>query len=102
MSNNDLFFATFIGEYVQVVTKLTTTFTQENEEGLITHVNNIIIDGFLLDQDDLYYYLGQTSDAISSTIKIDDVSIVNISPTPDIFREILDNAEIPENKESFN
>lgn len=73
-----IFFDTFIGEYVEVLTKIITTKREETEDRLIQSNKPIILQGYMLDMDKEYYYLGNASDNIVSAIRKDEVVYVEI------------------------
>lgn len=88
----DFFFLNFIGEYVQV----TGGFSIQDGKAITS------VDGYLLDQDDLHYYLGRSADEIHIAIKKDSVYSIEILALPDWRRDLLDDLKTPENDLGVN
>ena len=98
-----LFSDIFIGEYVELTTSLSLkTAIDAGEEGQIIQDGPVNVTGFLLDQDDTYYYLGEGPSAMDTAVKIDAVKAITIVKQKTIFDEILDEMPNPENDEEFN
>lgn len=76
---NESFFATFVGEYVRVILDLTISETLETEEGVLNQSTPMAVEGFLLDYDDTYYYLGDGPNNVSQAIKKEKVSAVQVA-----------------------
>ena len=88
----DQFFLTFVGEYVSVIGE----FTSIGEKGAVTAT------GYLLDTDDLFYYLGSGADNIDTAIKKTSVHCIEIIKERDLHMEILDKMDIPEDGTKIN
>lgn len=68
MAKKDLFYDLFAGEYVRVISKLSTQEQIQTEESVTQQEHPIVFEGYLLDVDDDYYYLGDTDQAIDRAI----------------------------------
>jgi hypothetical protein len=100
-----LFFQTFVGEYVQVTTDIMVKSQLESEEGVIIQETPLVFQGFLLDEDSKYYYLGEGPGEIANAVKIDSVKGISIVPQVVVkteFDNILDDMPDPESEEEFN
>lgn len=95
-SFTQLFHLTFIGEYVQLTTNMFTIVNEENDEVLTSHKVPVTIDGYILDIDEDYYYLGTTPHEINKAIKKDVVIFIGIVENKNVYDEILDSLQEPE------
>jgi hypothetical protein len=59
-------------------------------------------EGYLLDVDDEYYYLGLNSDAIDVAFDRQTIYSVQIIQPRDVHRQMLDNLEVPEEEHEVN
>lgn len=59
----------FVGTTVQIMVKL----TKESEDGVMS---SIAIEGYLLDEDDEYYYVGTNPIEIAGAVKKSEVAVV--------------------------
>jgi hypothetical protein len=98
---NDLFFITFIGEHVSVLTDFKTSQSVQTEEGTLEETSPLVIQGYMLDMDDDFYYLGETAEEIRAVRKTT-VSAIEITKPQDEFSDILDSVKTPENKKGYN
>ena len=62
---NELFFLSFIGEVVSITTTLKASETLQLDEEVVQVDMPNTFEGYLLDVDDEYYYLGETSLEVS-------------------------------------
>lgn len=97
-----LFFMTFIGELVAVTTKLKITESMQNEEGSTELIMPMAIEAFLLDEDNLYYYLGKEPDQVDQAIKKVMVSHIEIVQSKHPYDELLDDFPTPTDQENIN
>lgn len=95
IQEDDFFFLTFIGEYVEVTTKIIASAPEQNVNIPLT------IRGFLLDQDENFYYLGEGPGNIKHAVDKELVGIFTIIAAKSEFEEILDNFE-PSKEEDIN
>src|ERR1041384_1974834 len=88
----NLFFETFIGEYVEIMTNTKTTETVQHEDGTVQSGEYaMIVNGYLLDEDENYYFLGRDSEEVTHCVKKDEVILVSISE-PDMKElQVLEN-----------
>lgn len=78
-------FKAFAGQFVNIVMK-SIKGTQTTDHGSIQ--GNVVMSGFLLDEDETYFYLGKDQDKIDEALRKDDVvRIYQEEPEPsfDIF-----------------
>lgn len=99
-NNFSIFFDAFVGEYVQIVTKLPIQIVSETQEGNVVQNDYLRMEGYLLDMDDRYYYLGETTDLVNQAVTISDVTTIFIAKT--VLDGILDIIETPDDPKGFN
>jgi len=102
----ELFFTTFVGEYVRIVTTVVMTDTIETEEGISTSSAPLLTEGYLLDYDDNFYYLGQSPDNVTTAISRHTISQVQSGmeqPARNVFDEILESMpDKPDSSSNIN
>lgn len=90
---SDLFWVTFVGEYVEVLCKFETP-----ESGRMP----LAIKGYMLDVDDRFYYIGNSPLEVISAVNKDDVAYICVIDNIDPAVEILQNTPVPEAEEEIN
>jgi hypothetical protein len=78
------FFLSFIGEYVQVITSFQLADANSPEASV-----PLIIEGYVLDADDDYIYMGEDGDQIRQAVKNNHVVYVHIIEKESELEEIL-------------
>lgn len=96
---NELFFQVFIGEVVSITTTIKSSETLQLEEETVQVDIPNTFDGYLLDVDDEYYYLGETSKEISKAVRKDQSISIEIAQLKTAFDAILDEMDEPEEKD---
>jgi len=81
LRKNSVFYNTFIGEHVQIITKIMQAIPMGDPEGE-QYLDQIplTIYGHVLDADSSYVFLGSTDAGISTAIKHDDIGVIQIVP----------------------
>lgn len=74
-----MFFKTFAGSFLNIYTSLQTAQSVESEEGTAHSDTPLVFQGYLLDKDDEYYYLGSTPDEVNCSIRIDEVKFAVVA-----------------------
>lgn len=100
MVGNSVFFDTFIGEYVEIVLKLKNKTIVSSPEETVERIGYVSFNGFLLDIDDVYYYIGETTTQIYRAVAIKDVvsiSIDSIEP-----ESVLNDIDVPEDPKEIH
>lgn len=101
--SGESFYETFVGEYVEILTKLNTTKTITNEDGQQMDITMpLIFEGYFLDEDDSFYFLGKTPDHVSNAVKKDTVSVIQITEMRSEFDDILDGMPDPQSDTELN
>lgn len=95
VQDSEVFLLSFVGEYVQVLTDFVLNASQVNEtaDGALVSEDTshpLIVEGYMLDSDDCYIYLGPTSDQISQAIKKDRVIFIQVLENKDAFSTLMD------------
>lgn len=86
-------FETFVGERVRVFTKQVLTESLSSEEGTASQNSPLALEGYLLDMDDVYIYLGMDADKVSAAVSVSQIVAVQEVGLPDILSELLDGAD---------
>lgn len=85
-------FKIFQGRFVGVITK-SIRGSQMIEEGMVAE-GNVVIEGYLLDEDEQYFYFGKDEDRIDdSIVKVDVVRIYETKSEIDNIFEMVDTAK---------
>lgn len=82
-------FQIFAGSYVNLVIKN----IKGNNRGNIT---NLMFAGYLLDEDETHYFVGQTTEEVYLAVRKEEVSAIMIS---DEVKELMDSVEVPSDQE---
>lgn len=107
MKDKGLLFSTFCGEYVRLMLNKDDKQTI-NHSGVIKMVQNpFVLQGFLLDEDDDYFYIGYSPDVISSAILKKQVVVMELCEEEDEEAEELKNildesVDVPEDENGVN
>ena len=88
LKTSELFKVTFIGEMVEIIVT--------SETG---NKGQLIIQGYLLDYDEDYYYIGEHPLAVTSALKRSLVGFINIIEPVDPNLEILHNMDTPNDED---
>lgn len=78
------FFLSFVGEYVQVITSFQMATEESTEVGL-----PLIIEGYIMDADDEYIYMGPDGDEIRQAVGSKHVVFVQILEKTDEIEEMF-------------
>ena len=89
--HKDLFWNTFMGEYVEILCRT------ENPDKM-----PLVVQGYLLDRDDDYYYMGEGILEVDAAIKKNDVVIISNRKEKDATLEVLENMPLPFKPEGHN
>lgn len=95
MPDSEVFLLSFIGEMVQVLTDFVLTASQINEssDGSVSSEDNshpLIVEGYMLDSDDTYIYLGPTPDQVGQAVKKERIVFIQILDKKDSLSDIMD------------
>lgn len=88
---SELFWVTFAGEYVEMLCKYKTT----DEAPLV-------IQAFLLDIDNTYYYIGDSPIQVNAVIRKEDLCFMKIIEQVDEATEYLEQMPVPQKEEDKN
>jgi len=97
----DLIDNSFLGEYIRLILEPVTRLSHAKGDEMIDSETNIAIDGYLLEKDDNYFYLGSTAGSVTQAIRRDLVMIIQTELDKDEYSEYLDKLETPK-KGEFN
>jgi hypothetical protein len=99
---NELFFLAFGGEVVSITTTIKASETLQIEDETIQVDIPNTFEGYLLDMDEEYYYLGDTSNEVSRAVRKEYavvIEVAKIQKTKTRFDAILDEMEEPDEKD---
>ena len=88
----DTFFLAFAGEHLEIVAMLSSEVTE----------GTIKTNGFLLDYNDEYYFLGETPHEITHCVKREKVTLIQVMEPGSVYQEILEEMEIPKDERGKN
>lgn len=90
MNMHHVFDATFLGQYVEVVTKVSKADS------------TLIVRGYINDWDDTYYYFGHNPIEVTSALNRYDVAFISIINPDEEVSELLAEMPDPETEEDIN
>lgn len=91
---NTVLFDTFVGEYVKITFKTVIT------DGNLTIPMSA--NGYLLEEDGMYFYLGDDNEEVSFAIKKREIAMIEIIKEESMFDDVLVNMPTPTKKEDIN
>lgn len=94
-SSSELLFLTFIGEKVVLTSTFKITDTVDSEEGVHQIELPLMLDGYLMDMDDEYYYLGEDPKSVSKAVRKDQILSIEIESMKTVYDQILDEMDSP-------
>lgn len=101
-SFSEIFHTTFIGEQVEFLTSIPQHWSENTEDGVISGTIPMIVQGYVLDIDDEYYYVGDTPHEVSRAVKRSEVLFIEIVSEKKVFDKILDQFPVPDNESEEN
>lgn len=104
MKKTNLFFDIFMGEFVEIITDL--EFPQSvnvSEEGQSTEVRMpMIVNGFLLDMDDVYVYLSPDGESVKQALPRNSIKHIEIVDLQEQMHQMMDDIPEPEGSAGYN
>ena len=79
MVKNTVLFEIFGGQFVSIVSTAETASEAPTEDGMIIEKRPIIIQGFMLDVDSRFVYLGTTSDEINYAVALNKIVAIEFT-----------------------
>lgn len=86
-------FEIFAGERVILMTKLMVSEKTASEVREVQKDTPLSIEGYLLDYDDKYYYLGHTDKEVTSAVAIPQILLIQQIGIEDPYSEFFDKAD---------
>lgn len=99
---SETFFATFIGEKVEIVANFYQDYLEETEDRRISNHSPASIQGFILDVDPEFVYMGKNPHEVSMCLKRTSVLYIEVVVEKSPYDEMLENLDIPSNKAEEN
>jgi hypothetical protein len=84
-------FETFVGSFISVMMKNLKAYSTQNKK-----ISNLLLSGYLLDECDDYFYLGESGDAVTGAIRKDEIAAIMMG---DEVVELFDKIDVPEGTE---
>lgn len=81
----------FFGQYVRITMDMLISQSMEDGEERVTKTLPLGYDGVLLDEDDIYYFIGPDFHSISDMIRKDMVMSISVIEQKDELTELLEN-----------
>lgn len=97
----DTFFLTFSGQEIVVTLNNSISATHHAEEGFINESVPLSREGFLLDYDEDWIYLGNSPTEINRAILKSNILDIEVKEEPDLFTQVLEEFE-PQTNEEIN
>ena len=99
---SEVFFTTFIGEKVEIVANFYQDYLEETEDRRVSNHAPASIQGFILDLDPVFLYLGKNPHEVSMCLRRDSVLYIEVVVEKSPYDDMLENFEIPDNKTEQN
>lgn len=100
--NMDTFVLAFMGEFVNVITDIMIVEYAQNEAQTIEQNAPMVAQGFLLDSDSNFLYLGDNPLEVTQAISKSRITMVRVERKKNRYEEILDEMGNPNKNEDFN
>lgn len=90
---DDRLFLTFAGEYVTIMTRQNISEAIETEVGLANASTPFTFNGYLLDFDSKFYYLGDSPDQVTTAIATNEVVLMQEVRQLDVYDKLLETTD---------
>jgi hypothetical protein len=102
--NNNAFFETFAGEFVEIILDLqiTNSVNLDGEGNVHEMQMPLTLQGFVMDADDQFVYLSPDGENINQAFPIKDLKHIAIVDVANPLQELLDEIPEPENDKGYN
>lgn len=105
MSKNSRLFKIFENKFVSIITRMKMEKQTSSGDMIEIIKTPVSINGYLVDSDDKFYYLGHSPDSINQAIPHTDVAHIEVvaqdAEIADVMEQLLLNGEIPP-EDKFN
>src|SRR5277367_5983360 len=98
----ETFFATFIGEKVEIVANFYQDYSEETEDRRVSNHSPASIQGFILDLDPVFIYLGKNPHEVCMCLRRDSVLYIEVLVDKSPYDEMLENFPVPDKKTEQN
>lgn len=95
----DLLFETFVGESVSILLDKEIEQIRQTETHIETLKSSLSVNGYIIDMDDDFIYLGYNQESIAQAVKKSYIIHVEISNESD---EILSSIDLPKDEKDYN
>lgn len=94
LRDSEVFLLSFIGEKVQILTDfvLKTQQVSEDSDGSLTDYSvgqPLIVEGYMLDSDTNYVYLGPTANQVGQAIRKERIVFIQVLEEEDVLSELI-------------
>jgi hypothetical protein len=98
----DTFVLAFMGEFVNVITDIMIVEYNQNEVQTLEQNAPMVAQGYLLDADDAYLYLGENPLEVNQAISRGRITMVRVDRKKSKYEELLDELGDPNKREDIN
>lgn len=91
---SEVFLLSFIGERVMILTDFVLTAATDGEESSLVEYSTgqpLVVEGYMLDSDYNYVYVGSTAEQVSNAVRKDRIVFIQLVEERDVLGEILNN-----------
>lgn len=92
----------FVGDIVSIILDQQVEHTIEKTNSVQTMKSPLSVQGYVLDMDDEYVYLGHSPDQISQAVKIDFIVHIETAKEENPINKILNEIDTPDKPEGYN
>lgn len=100
--NINTFVLAFMGEFVNVITDIMIVDYAQNEVQTLEQNAPMVAQGYLLDEDDNYIYLGENPLEVTQAVAKSRITMVRVERKKSKFEEMLDEMGDPNKREDIN
>ena len=86
----NIFTLAFIGEHVDIISDLTIVDYAQTETQTVEQTSPMVVQGYLLDHDDKYFYIGDNSLEVSQAIAKKNVVLIRIEKKKSKYEKLLE------------
>lgn len=103
MKKSNLFFETFVSEYVEIVQDYEVTHSISiTDDGPTEMKVPMTVAGFVMDSDDTFLYLGPDGESVTQALPLTSIKHIAIVQVTDPVEDMFEGLPDPEDKKNFN
>lgn len=98
----DTFVLAFMGEFVNIVTDIMIVEYVQNDTQTLEQNAPMVAQGYVLDIDDVYFYLGDNPLEVARAIAKNRIVMISVERKKSKYEELLENMNDPNKREDIN